>query len=115
MDKFRVTDKTTISRLAKRGSYDKQTVFSILDEALFVNLAYVNENMPFQIPTGHCRINDYLYVHGSVGSGYMRYLAASQAPSSGLHKRDIDRRTGASAIGIPPFSKLQICGHLFKT
>jgi uncharacterized protein len=80
MDKFRVTDKTTISRLAKRGSYDKQTVFSILDEALFVNLAYVNENMPFQIPTGHCRINDYLYVHGSVGSGYMRYLAASQAP-----------------------------------
>ena len=31
--------------------------------------------LPVQIPTGFCRIGDKLYIHGSVGSGYMRALA----------------------------------------
>jgi uncharacterized protein len=79
MEKYPVTDKTDITRLAKRGSYDKKTIFDILDEVLFVTLAYVKDNTPWQIPTGHCRIGDYLYVHGSVGSSYMRHLASSKS------------------------------------
>ena len=77
MEKYPITEKTSITRLAKRGSYDKDTVYSILDEALFVTLAYTRDGIPFQIPTGHCRIGDYLYIHGSVGGGYMRELANS--------------------------------------
>jgi nitroimidazol reductase NimA-like FMN-containing flavoprotein (pyridoxamine 5'-phosphate oxidase superfamily) len=34
---------------------------------------------PFQIPTGFCRIDDYLYLHGSVGSFYMRELAEKKS------------------------------------
>lgn len=79
MSDFSKTDRTTITRLPKRGSYDRETVFSILDEALYCTLAYVREGVPFQIPTGFCRIGDYLYIHGSVGSFFMRELAASQA------------------------------------
>lgn len=79
MEKIPVTGKTEITRLAKRGSFDKEVIYSIIDEALFVTLAYVKDGAPYQIPTGHCRIGDYLYVHGSVGSGYMRYLAATEA------------------------------------
>ncbi len=79
MSNLPVTDKTKITRLPKRGNYDRETIYSILDEAYFVTLSFVQDSRPFQIPTGHCRIDDYIYVHGSVGSGYMRSLAASGA------------------------------------
>lgn len=69
------TDRTTISRLAKRGSYDQELVYSILDEGLFCHVAYTINNQPFMIPTGYCRLGDRLYIHGSVGSHFMRELA----------------------------------------
>lgn len=74
MEKFLITDKTEITRLAKRGAYEKETVYSILDEALFCTLAYVRNGQAFQIPTGFCRIDNKIYIHGSVGSFYMREL-----------------------------------------
>lgn len=80
MAEFAKTDKTTITRLSKRGVYGKETVYSILDEALFCTLAYVREGQPFQIPTGFCRIDDKLYIHGSVGSFYLRELEANKTP-----------------------------------
>lgn len=80
MEKFPITDKTEITRLAKRGVYDKETVYSILDEALFCTLAYVREDQPFQIPTGFVRIGDKIFVHGSVGSFYMRELRDKKHP-----------------------------------
>ncbi len=75
MKEFPITDKTKITRLPKRGVYEKEVVYSILDEALVCTLAYVHEGEPFQMPTGFCRMGDYLYIHGSVGSFYMRELA----------------------------------------
>jgi nitroimidazol reductase NimA-like FMN-containing flavoprotein (pyridoxamine 5'-phosphate oxidase superfamily) len=74
MEKFPITDKTEITRLPKRGAYDKETIHSILDEALFCTVAYVRDGQPFQIPTGFVRIGDKVYIHGSVGSFYMREL-----------------------------------------
>lgn len=74
MEKFPITERTEITRLAKRGSYDKETVYSILDEALVCTLAYVRQGEAFQIPTGFCRIGNKIYVHGSVGGFYMREL-----------------------------------------
>ena len=79
MSEFQKTDKTSITRLPKRAVYDKSTVYSILDETLFCTVAFVRKNEPFQIPTGFCRIDDKLYIHGSVGSSYMRELATTKA------------------------------------
>jgi uncharacterized protein len=79
---FQKTDRTTITRLAKRGSYDKDTVNAILDDALVCTVAFNLNGQPFQIPTGFCRIDDYLYIHGSVGSFYMRELAEKKLPVS---------------------------------
>ncbi len=79
-DQFSVTDKTKITRLPKRGSYDKSVVYSILDEALYCNLAFALDQQPFQIPTGFVRMGDRLYIHGSVGSGYLRDLVARKLP-----------------------------------
>src|SRR5882757_6454683 len=78
--KFPITEKTEISRLPKRGVYDKDVIYSILDEALFCTVAYSKDGQPFQIPTGFCRIDDTLYLHGSVGSFYMRELASGKIP-----------------------------------
>jgi len=56
MAEFPKTEKTSITRLPKRGVYDKQSIHAILDEALFCTVAFIRENQPFQIPTGFCRI-----------------------------------------------------------
>jgi uncharacterized protein len=80
MAEFKKTEKTTITRLPKRGSYDRDTVYSILDDVLFCNVAYVRDNTPFQIPTGFCRLDNKIYIHGSVGSFYMRELSTGNRP-----------------------------------
>lgn len=78
MEKFPITEKTEITRLPKRGVYEKETVYSILDEALVCTVAFVLNGQPFQIPTGFCRKDEALYIHGSVGSFYMRELATNK-------------------------------------
>ncbi|HPH45613.1 MAG TPA: pyridoxamine 5'-phosphate oxidase family protein [Chryseolinea sp.] len=80
MEKFPLTDKNQITRLPKRGEYDKEVVYKILDEALVCTLAYVRDGQPFQIPTGFCRMGNKVYLHGSVGSFYMRELAEKKLP-----------------------------------
>lgn len=80
MSQFPKTDKTEITRLPKRGDYSQETVFSILDEALVCTVAFADNGQPFQIPTGFCRIGNQLYIHGSVGSHYMRMLAKGEMP-----------------------------------
>jgi nitroimidazol reductase NimA-like FMN-containing flavoprotein (pyridoxamine 5'-phosphate oxidase superfamily) len=84
MATFKITEKTEITRLPKRGVYDKDQINAILDEALFCTLAYVRQSatgaQAFQIPTGFCRIGDKVYVHGSVGSFYMRELEDKNQP-----------------------------------
>jgi len=80
MSQFPITDKTEITRLAKRGAYDKETVYALLDEALVCTLAYSGNDQPFQIPTGFCRVGEKIYIHGSVGSHYMRQLAEKKMP-----------------------------------
>ncbi len=82
MSQFPITDKTAITRLPKRGTYDKETIYSILDEALFCTLAYSVNGQAFQIPTGFVRMGDKLFLHGSVGSHYMRELATKEIPVS---------------------------------
>ena len=78
MAEFAQTEKTSITRLPKRGVYDKDVVYAILDEAMFCTVAFARGGEPFQIPTGFCRIGDKLYIHGSVGSSYMRALAENR-------------------------------------
>lgn len=80
MGEFQKTERTTVTRLAKRASYDKETIYAILDETLYCTVAFVMNGEPVQIPTGFCRIENKLYIHGSVGSFYMRELAEKKLP-----------------------------------
>ena len=82
MTQFRKTGRNKITRLAKRGHYEKDVIYQILDEGLFCTVAFALSGQAFQIPTGYVRINDNLYIHGSVGSQYMRKLAEGKLRAS---------------------------------
>ncbi len=62
------------SRLAKRSDFDKATIYSILDEAIFCTISYAVDSQPFSIPTAFARYEDKIYIHGSVGSHFIREL-----------------------------------------
>src|SRR5262245_64961775 len=74
MEPFTPTDRTTLKRLPKRGAFDRQTVYAILDEAFICHVGFVNDGQPFVIPTGFGRVDDTLYLHGSAASRMLRSL-----------------------------------------
>lgn len=74
-EKFTVTEKTKLKRLPKRGNFDREIVYQILDEAFVCHIGFTVENQPFVIPTAYGRKDDVLYIHGSAASRMMKNLA----------------------------------------
>ena len=72
---FPQTDRTKLKRLPKRGQFDRETVYSILDEGFICHVGFVVDGQPFVIPTGYARVDDTLYIHGSQASRMLRSLA----------------------------------------
>ena len=72
---FPQTDRTKLKRLPKRGHFDRETVYSILDEGFICHVGFAVDGQPFVIPTGYARVDDQLYVHGSQASRMLRNLA----------------------------------------
>lgn len=62
------------SRAAKRAHLDAETIYPILDEAIVCTVSYASNNKPFSIPTSFVRYEDKIYIHGSVGSHFIREL-----------------------------------------
>ncbi len=75
MESFNPTAKTTLKRLPKRGVFDREAVYQILDEAFICHVGFVVDGQPFVIPTGYARIADTLYIHGSAASRMLRALS----------------------------------------
>ena len=65
---FLPTDRTRVKRGHKRASYDKQTVYNILDATPMCHLSYLRGGLPAIIPTLQWRKGDYVYWHGSAAS-----------------------------------------------
>lgn len=72
---FAKTERTTLKRLPKRGAYDRDSVYGILDEGLICHVGFAVEGRPFVIPTGYARVEDRLFIHGSQASRMLRTLA----------------------------------------
>lgn len=75
MGTFPTTARTAVRRLPKRGVYDKETVYSILDEGFICHVGFVVDGQPFVIPTSYARIADTLYIHGSAASRMIKTAA----------------------------------------
>ena len=76
---FERTDRTRLHRLAARGHYERETVYSILDEGFVCHLGFVDAGHPYVIPMAYGRAGDLVYVHGSSASRALR-VAASGVP-----------------------------------
>jgi nitroimidazol reductase NimA-like FMN-containing flavoprotein (pyridoxamine 5'-phosphate oxidase superfamily) len=62
------TDKIKVKRASKRGFYDKETVYKILDNNFICQIAFVHKEYPVIIPTIYGRENDCIYIHGATVS-----------------------------------------------
>lgn len=72
---FPQTERTTLRRLPKRGVYDRELVYEILDEGFICHVSFALDGQPFVIPTGYARSNDQLFIHGSQVSRMLRTVS----------------------------------------
>ena len=72
---FLKTKRTTLKRLPKRGVYDRDSVYDILDEGFICHVGFAVDGKPVVIPTGYARVDDRLYIHGSQASRMLRTLS----------------------------------------
>jgi uncharacterized protein len=75
MSQFQPTDRTQVKRLPKRGRYDEETVYRILDSAFVCHVGFSIDSQPFVIPTNYGRSCNTLYLHGSAASRMLKTLS----------------------------------------
>lgn len=68
MSEFAVEDRNRVRRAPHRADYDRDTVYAIIDEALYCHVGFVQDGLPYVIPTNHGRMGDRLLLHGSIAS-----------------------------------------------
>lgn len=73
-----LTDRTRVRRHADRGSHDRATIHTILDEAYVCHVGFVAEGSPVVIPTAFVRVDDAIYLHGAVANHMLRSLAGGE-------------------------------------
>ena len=66
------TERTKLRRAANRGTFDRASAYSILDEALVAHVGISTERGPVVLPMTYGRIDDRLYLHGAVGNALLR-------------------------------------------
>src|SRR5712691_12102695 len=81
MTNFTPTERTRVRRKPDRGSYDRELIYRILDEAFVCQVAFIVDGQPMVVPTNYVRVGDKLFLHGSTASRLMKTLA-SGAPFS---------------------------------
>lgn len=69
-----MSERTKIRRHPERGSHDRETVDSILDDGFVCHVGFTTDQGPVVIPTSYGRVGDKLYIHGSPASRMMRAL-----------------------------------------
>jgi len=72
MSTFTPTARTKLKRNYKRGAYDRETVYAILDAVPHCHVGYVIDGQPYVTPTLQWREGDRVYWHGSSASRMLR-------------------------------------------
>jgi nitroimidazol reductase NimA-like FMN-containing flavoprotein (pyridoxamine 5'-phosphate oxidase superfamily) len=76
MPEFTSDPRSRVRRVPERAAYDRDTIYPIIDEALFCHVGFVQDGQPFVIPTNHARLDDTLFFHGAHASRLMKHVAA---------------------------------------
>jgi len=62
-----------------RGSFDRETIYKILDEGFVCHVGFTMDGQPYVIPTMFARVGDAIYFHGSAASRMLRGLSGGLA------------------------------------
>src|SRR5882757_2385736 len=76
MSNFTPTERTKVRRKPERGTYDRELIYGILDEAFVCHVAFIVDGQPFLVPTNYVRVGDRLFLHGSTASRLMKTLSS---------------------------------------
>ncbi|MDD2922364.1 MAG: pyridoxamine 5'-phosphate oxidase family protein [Anaerolineales bacterium] len=74
MTQFPKTEQNRIKRLPKRGHYDRETIYRILDEALICHVGFAENNQPYVIPINFARMDDTIVLHGAKASRLLKHI-----------------------------------------
>lgn len=80
MEQFEKNNRNKVKRIPKRGHYDKETIYKILDAAFVCHVGFVVDGQPFVIPTAYGREGDAIYLHGASTSRMMQELQKEAMP-----------------------------------
>ena len=75
MSEYTPTERTQVTRLPKRGNYDRDTVHKILDCGIVCHVGFNVDGQPYVIPTNYGRKGETVYIHGSAASRMLRTLS----------------------------------------
>lgn len=81
MSTFKPSETSKIKRGAKRATYDKTTVFKILDAHFMCHVPYIFEGTAITIPMIYARSGETLYVHGAIGNRMLNSFSEMEQTS----------------------------------
>ncbi len=88
MEQFSKTELNQVKRGPKRASYDVAQINAILDAGFMCNVGYVWQGKAIVIPTAYVRINNEIYLHGSLKNRMM--LALLEAGEGSISVTHLD-------------------------
>ncbi|MCP4441586.1 MAG: pyridoxamine 5'-phosphate oxidase family protein [Aureispira sp.] len=73
------TERTKVKRVPKRGLYDAQSIFDILDSASICHLAFNYQGQAYAMPILYGRDKNFLYLHGATTSRMLTTIVNNSA------------------------------------
>ena len=68
MNNYKITERNKVKRVPKRGAYDRESVYRILDAGFVCHVGFVVDGQPYVIPTAYGRDGNTVYIHGATKS-----------------------------------------------
>ena len=66
--RMKQTERSKVKRAPKRGRYDKETIYKILDAGQICHVGFIHNGRPVVIPTIYGRAENKLFIHGATVS-----------------------------------------------
>lgn len=81
MPQFKKTKLNKVVRSPKRGVYDEEEIYQILDAGFVCHVGYIWEDTPIVIPTAYGRDGNKIYLHGSSKNRMLQHLVKAETAS----------------------------------
>ncbi|MFK7827312.1 MAG: pyridoxamine 5'-phosphate oxidase family protein [Oligoflexales bacterium] len=63
--------KLKVNRHAERGKYESTEIAAILDAGNLAHIGFIDEGIPYVMPSLYARIEDQVYIHAAIGNRLM--------------------------------------------